>query len=66
MQKENLSNFGIFQEFLRDHGFLILRPVGRNRSVSKSIGNAAHIEQTLGSLLYECASHEKLDVLPFW
>lgn len=43
-----------------------IRPVGRNRSVPKSIGNAAHIEQTLGSLLYECASHEKLDVLPFW
>ena len=23
-------------------------------------------EDVMGSLLYECASHEKLDLLPFW
>ena len=23
-------------------------------------------EQVMGSLLYECASHEKLDLLSFW
>jgi hypothetical protein len=39
---------------------------GNGVESAEAFGNAAHIEQTLGSLLYECASHEKLDMLPFW
>ena len=33
---------------------------------TKILSDDNKYEDVMGSLLYECASHEKLDLLPFW